>query len=209
MKWPFFNISNISINANVGKKNSINNGGALSGQEKPPAAEKSLPPGKTLFISHSSKDKAVVDPFVKMLLDAGFPRKTLFYSSDPALGVPPGENIPDYLRRRLSENAFVIFMLSGSWCGSAVCENEMGAAWYGDLKRCNVLLPGFHYSDIKDVASPSEMSIRYDDSVPALRDKLGQLRKLLEKHFALEFADSAWERSREQFLSSIQSCRRV
>ena len=59
--------------------------------------------------------------------------------------------------------------------------------------------------DIKDVASPSEMAIRYDDEVPVLRDKLGQLKRLLEKHFDLEFADSAWERSRERFLSAIQS----
>ena len=61
------------------------------------------------------------------------------------------------------------------------------------------------HMDIKDVASPSEMAIRYDDEVPVLRDKLGQLKRLLEKHFDLEFADSAWERSRERFLSAIQS----
>lgn len=201
MGWTFYNI-------NIGNRNTIKTTKgeeALSKLEKQSSAKKSFSSRKTLFISHSSKDKAAVDPFVKMLLDAGFPRNTLFYSSNPALGIPPGENIPDYLRQKLSGDAFVIFMLSDSWCGSAVCENEMGAAWFGKLKHCNVLLPGFHYRDIKDVASPSEMSIRYDDDASILRDKLGQLRRRLETHFDLELADSVWERSREQFLSYIQS----
>lgn len=199
MSWFF---DHIISNINIGTGNTIT---SLPAREATSDVEKRLPQEKTLFISHSSRDRDAVDPFVEMLIDAGFPRKSLFYSSDPALGVPPGESIPEHLRRRLRDDAFVIFMLSGNWCGSAVCENEMGAAWYGGLKRCNVLLPGFHHSDIKDVASPSEMAIRYDDEVPVLRDKLGQLKRLLEKHFDLEFADSAWERSRERFLSAIRS----
>lgn len=206
------------MNINMGNRNNINihntikgNGDTintkkieLSPQEKRLVPKESLALEKTLFISHSSKDKDIVDPFVKMLLDAGFSRKMLFYSSDPSLGVPLGENIFDYLHQKLTEGAFVVFMLSSNWCGSAVCENEMGATWYGNIRHCNVFLPGFHYRDIKDVASQSEMSIRYDDGVSMLRDKLGQLKRQLEKHFDLEFIDSAWERSREQFLASIQ-----
>ena len=205
------------MNINVGNGNSINihnnNEGdrstikvkiKLPSQDESPVLDEGLTSEKTLFISHSSKDKNIVDPFVKMLLGAGFSRKMLFYSSDSALGVLPGENIYNYLLQKLDKGTFVIFMLSSNWYDSAVCENEMGAAWYGNLSHCNVLLPGFHYSDIKGVASPSEMSISYDDDISMLRDKLGQLKRQLEKHFDLEFIDSAWESSREQFLASLQ-----
>lgn len=190
-------------NFNIGRGNTINTTIGLHPQEKRSASRESFPLAKTLFISHSSKDKERVDPFVEMLLDAGFPRKMLFYSSNPAFGVPLGEDIYNYLRCKLTEDTFVIFMLSSNWCGSAVCENEMGAAWHGNLKHCNVFLPGFHYRDIRDVASSSEMSIRYDDDVYKLRDMLGKLKKQLEEHFDLEFSDSAWERSRERFLTAI------
>lgn len=193
-----------SNNFTLGRGNTTNTTIKLSPQEKKSAPKESLPLEKTLFISHSSKDKEMVDPFVEMLLDAGFSRKMLFYSSNSAFGVPPGEDIYDYLRGKLTEDTFVIFMLSSNWCGSAVCENEMGAVWHGSLKHCNVYLPGFHYRDIRDVASPSEMSIRYDDDVSKLRDMLGKLKRQLEKHFSLEFSDSAWERSRERFLATIQ-----
>lgn len=202
------NIGNRNIikikNTNKGKGDTVKPKIELPTEEKRLVPKESLALEKTLFISHSSKDKDIVDPFVKMLLDAGFARKMLFYSSAPALGVLPGENINNYLHQKLAKGTFVIFMLSSNWYDSTVCENEMGAAWYGSLRHCNVLLPGFCYRDIKGVVSPSEMSIRYDDDVSMLRDKLGQLKRQLERHFDLEFIDSAWESSREQFLASIQ-----
>lgn len=197
MSW-IFNI------INIGKDNTSNTTIGSSPQEKMSGPKESLPLGKTLFISHSSKDKELVDPFVKMLLEAGFPRNMLFYSSNPASGVSLGEDIYQRLHRELTKDTFVIFMLSRNWNGSAVCGNELGAAWHGSLKHCNILLPGFHYRDIGGVASPAEMSVRYENGEDMLREMLGQLKRQLENHFDFEFSDTVWEKSREKFLCLLR-----
>lgn len=138
-----------------------------------------------------------------MFLNAGFPRQQLLYTSDPALGIPLGEEIPDYLHQKLSKDSYVIFMISNNWYTSPICENEMGAVWHENLEHCNVFLPDFSYYDLKNVASPSEMALSYHDSAPVLRDKLGQLRRQLEKLFNVQLSDTVWEYSRDQFLAAI------
>lgn len=203
MGWIFNNINNINIGG-TNKINNINTTIGLPPQEKMSGSKESLPLGKVLFISHSSKDKDLVDPFVDMLLDAGFPRNMLFYSSNPASGVFLGEDINKRLHRELVKDTFVIFMLSKNWNSSAVCGNELGAAWHGSLKHCNILLPGFHYRDIGGIASTTEMSVRYEDGEDMLREMLGQLIRQLENHFDLKFSDTVWEKSREKFLRLLR-----
>ena len=191
-----------NFNFGINNSNSITVTADLSPKQQGATSKEKLFLERTLFISHSSKDKDVVSPFVEMLINAGFPRQKILYTSNPALGVPLGKDIHEYLRQKLTEDTFVIFMLSNNWCSSSVCENEMGAAWHGNLRHCNIFLPGFNHCDIKDVASSSELAIRYTDDTSLLRDELGQLKRQLEKHFDLEFIDSAWEKSREQFLAA-------
>ncbi len=199
-------VNNNITNTNNGERNNITvtiteSPEQKKKEEKKPAAKEDPPLEKTLFISHASQDKEIVDPFVKMLLDAGFPREKLFYSSCPALGVPLGEKIDECVRRKLNKGTFVIFMLSHNWNSSIACANEFGVAWHEDLRHCNILLPGFFYRDIGGLVPQSELSASYDD--PMLGDRLGQLKRQLEKHFDMEFIDSAWENSRKQFLCSI------
>jgi len=199
-------ISNHINNINIGKNHSTNvviGVPAEAEKSKPPVVKENPPIEKTLFISHASMDKDIVGPFVKMLIDAGFPREKLLYSSAPALGVPLGEKIEDHLLRKLTEGTFAIFMLSHNWYASTVCGSERGVVWSKNIRHCNVLLPGFSYQDIRGVAPTSELSASYDDDTSVLRDKLGQLRRQLEKHFDMEFIDTVWESSRDQFLGSI------
>lgn len=197
MSWIFNNI-------NIGKGNTSNTTISLPLQEEMSEPKKNLPLGKTLFISHSSKDKELVDPFVKMLLKAGFPKNMLFYSSNPASGVSLGEDIYQRLHKELTKDTFVIFMLSRNWNGGAVCGIELGAAWHGSLKHCNILLPDFHYHNTEGVVSPAEMSIRYEDSEDMLREMLGQLKRQLENHFDFEFSDTEWEKNRDNFLHLLR-----
>ena len=187
-------------NTVFGGKNLINNTINSPLQEKMSEANEGLPLEKKLFISHSSKDKELVDPFANMLINAGFPTDKLFYTANSSFGVSPGENINQRLRIELTKDTYVIFMLSRNWKNSETCENERGAVWHGGLDFCNILLPDFDYRDIGGVAYQTEMSIRYEDDEDELREKLGKLRRRLEKHFDLEFSDTAWEKSREKFL---------
>lgn len=194
---------------NIGgiNKNNINKisyGPAPKYEERNGSAVSGFPAAKKLFISHACKDKDMVDAFVSMLTGAGVPDSILFYSSSPGSGIPVGCNIYEYLRRQLINNVYVIFMLSENYYDSTACVSEMGAVWALNAPHCVVLLPGLGYRDIREPVPASEAAISFQDNTPVLRDKLGQLRRQIERHFDLEIVDSKWEKSRERFLGTLR-----
>lgn len=191
-------------NFGIGGINEINYAPAPKHKKGKRPAESKSPAAKKLFISHAGKDQDMVDAFVAMLTGAGVPDSILFYSSSPGSGIPVGCNIYEHLRQQLINNVYVIFMLSENYYDSTACVSEMGAVWALNAPHCVVLLPGLGYRDIREPVPASEAAISFQDNTPVLRDKLGQLRRQIERHFDLEIVDSKWEKSRERFLGTLR-----
>lgn len=102
-----------------------------------------------IFISHSSKDKAIVDLFKNIILNAGLgiSDNDIAYTSAPETGVPTGGNIPKYIKENIADSDFVFWMVSDNYRKSEVCLNEMGAAWALDknikcsVRICRLVIP--------------------------------------------------------------------
>ena len=84
-----------------------------------------------VFLSHSSKDKPVVDLFKTVLLNVGLgvDDKDIAYTSAVETGVPLGSNIPQYIKSNIADSDFIFLFISDNYRRSEVCLNEMGAAW--------------------------------------------------------------------------------
>ena len=89
---------------------------------------------KKIFISHSSKDKQIVDIFVDKLLHLGLQidPNDVAYTSREETGVGTGEDIRKFIKENISTCDFVFFMISENYKKSEICLNEMGAAWATD-----------------------------------------------------------------------------
>ena len=59
-----------------------------------------------ISISHSSKDKAIVDLFKNIILNAGLgiSDNDIAYTSAPETGVPTGGNIPKYIKENIADS---------------------------------------------------------------------------------------------------------
>lgn len=105
-----------------------------------------------IFISHSSKDSAIVSSFVETVLRLGLniPAERIFCTSIEARGVTTGEFIPDRLKDEIQKSALAILCISNNYKNSEVCLNELGAAWAVlDKKRVvPLLLPGFNHKSL-------------------------------------------------------------
>jgi len=90
------------------------------------------PEGVSIFLSHSSKDKAIMDDFKQMLIESGLqiPLKNIFYSSESGSGVAISENGPVALYNAIKDTTLFIRYVSENYNKSHVCHNEFGAAWY-------------------------------------------------------------------------------
>ncbi len=152
-----------------------------------------------IFISHSSKDKEIVDLFKNIILNAGLGilDNAITYTSAPETGVATGGNIPQYIKDNIADSDFVFFMISDNYRKSEVCLNEMGAAWALDKNVKPLLL---HNVSFKSVGWLYGMNLcaKIDDA-----DRLDELRdEFLEKYDSCP-KTVVWNRQKAEFLAKM------
>ena len=83
------------------------------------------------FISHSSKDSEIVEPFIDNILCLGLniSRDDIFCSSIDEMGIRSGKNFREIIKDELQNSKAVIQIITKNYKESEVCLNEMGAAW--------------------------------------------------------------------------------
>lgn len=157
---------------------------------------------KSVFISHASADKKIVDGFVDavLVLGAGVPKDSIAYTSREGLGVPLGESIPLFIKDSLGSSKIVLLFISDNYKNSEVCLNEMGAAWALDKKIVQILLPGTSFDKLGWLCS-LEKAIRVSDSeaLDSLFDELFQLDVCTGTKI------SDWNRNKRFFIDSLKA----
>lgn len=167
--------------------------------------EEELSKKTKIFISHSSKDKQIVNELVDLLEKIGIKDKeALFCSSIQGYGIAIGEDIYERLQKEFeSYNIYVIFILSKNYYDSNDCLNEMGATWVLKNKYQTLLYPGFEYTEIKGVINPTQKSFKLDEKTTRV-ENLIKLREELIQIFDLEKIDEVlWRRYEESFFKKI------
>jgi len=84
-----------------------------------------------IFISHSSKDKELVDIFIDTLLicGIGFTHDDIFCTSVEGLGIKTGDDWRNTIKKNLIGSEVIILFITPNYKESEICLNEMGAAW--------------------------------------------------------------------------------
>lgn len=152
-----------------------------------------------VFISHSSKDKEIVDSFKNMILNAGLgiADSDIAYTSASETGVPTGGDIPKYIKENIAGSDFVFLMISENYRRSEVCLNEMGAAWALEKNVRPLVLPEISFDSVGWLYRTS-LCARIDDA-----DRLDELRDEFAAAFGSCPKTSVWNRQKAEFLSKI------
>lgn len=162
-----------------------------------------------IFISHSSRDMAFVQPLVELFEHIGLTSENMFCSSIPGYNVPLDKNIFDYLKEQFDNyNLRVVFVLSENYYNSPASLNEMGAAWVLRHKYTSILIPQFDFVDIKGVIDKMQISIKLDSEKTELKARLNELRDTIVKEFEIKTSlasQNIWERHRDEFINKVSS----
>ena len=156
-----------------------------------------------IFISHSSKDVAYVSLLVDLLSGMGLNQTHVFCSSLPGYGIPVGKNIYDYLREQFFQyDLHVIIVHSENYYNSAICLNEMGAAWVLKQTSTSILLPKFGYEQMKGVMDNQYIAIKLDAPLLDLQHRLNQFYNNIVSEFELsKLEDIIWQQKRDAFIN--------
>lgn len=159
-----------------------------------------------IFISHSSSDKKYGDALRNFIIGLGIKKDQLVYSSHPLHKIPLGQNIYDYLRSRINNTTFMIFLLSKSYLDSTVSLNEMGAAWVTQSDYLNFYVPNFDFGDnkyLKCAIDKNKMGIKLDIS-DDLRISMIEFKDKLVELFKIHPDETTVSNLIENFIKEIQ-----
>ena len=137
-------------------------------------------PVKKIFISHSSKDKTIVEAFTNLLrLGANISHDDIFCTSIEEMKIKNGEDIRQHIQNNVNFSDFAILLISPNYKNSEICLNEMGAVWAIDKKVKTYVLPGLKKSEVGWlIDTKAAEKINDPVALAALYDKLVKFYKL-------------------------------
>lgn len=156
---------------------------------------------KKIFISHSSKDKAIVQLFIDDILQLGIGLKPeqIFCTSIEDMGIKNGEDIRKHIHNNIKNADYSFLLISRNYKESEICLNEMGAVWAYDNKVKLYLLPDANFDNIGWLCN-TKIAERIDSSIA-----LDDLHEQLQQYYSLQNESiRSWSRQREKFLQDIK-----
>lgn len=156
---------------------------------------------KKIFISHSSKDKAIVQLFVDDILQLGIGIKPeqIFCTSIEDMGIKNGEYIRKHIHQNIKDADYSFLLISDNYKKSEICLNEMGAVWAYDKNVKLYLLPNADFDSIGWLCN-TRVAERIDNSIV-----LDELHEQLQQYYSLQNTPiTSWSRQREKFLQEIK-----
>lgn len=153
-----------------------------------------------IFISHSSKDKQIVEHFVDDILQLGIGlnEKDIFCTSIEDMAIRNGEDIRQHIHENIKSAEYSIILFSQNYKKSEICLNEMGAVWAYDTNVRYYILPNMDFAEIGWLTSHKQA-----ESITS-RTALDALHKELIDSFDLTDKGLVWSRNRDKFVTVIE-----
>ena len=158
---------------------------------------------KYIFISHSSKDKTLVNRFVDdvIIKGAGVARTSLYFTSGPGTGISSGNNLMEDIQRGLESCKIVVALVTQNYLESEICKAELSAAWVQN-KLFPLLEPGLGREElVKQNQLFTGMFIGYYDD----RDRLNELSDRLQSQKICAPNVGAWNSAVDSWLQYVNT----
>lgn len=156
-----------------------------------------------IFVSHSSRDKALVDEFIDKILRLGcnVPPDEIYCSSKEGMKTRPGEIWVRDLKHKMQGAKVILLLLSPNYYDSVYCLAELGATWVLDnIRVYPIVIPPLDISKIEGVIQELQSGmINSDEHLDNLREMISEVAELPIKNLA------DWTKQRKTFIDTIDT----
>lgn len=159
-----------------------------------------------IFISHNSKDKKYGDALCEFITGLGVNKEQLIYTSDPLHKIPLDDNIFEYLKNKINNKIFMMFLLSNDYFKSSACLNEMGAAWIVNSDYSCLFVPTFDFNNTNFnncCIDSNKMGISLNGDENCETGMI-ELKNKIQKFFQLENDEIATHKLLKTFIKKIK-----
>ena len=156
---------------------------------------------KRIFISHSSKDKDIMEKFTDDILQLGIglSPEDIFCTSIEEMGIKNGDDIRRHIRVNVQSADFSFLMISKNYKQSEICLNEMGAVWATDNRVRFYILPDVDFKEIGWLCDAYKADKLANSVV------LDTLEQELTDFYGLPRKGTIWSRHRQNFIDYLGS----
>lgn len=155
-----------------------------------------------VFISHASSDKKIIDEFIDLILKngIGLSDDNIVCTSFEKTTMAPGDNIPNYIREKISYATVVLAMVSKEYKKSEVCMNEVGAAWAFENEPISIVLPDADFTELGWLFN-LDKAVKINNP-----DALNHLQEILCERLGMSIKTSLhWNPCVNKFLGNIKN----
>jgi hypothetical protein len=159
--------------------------------------------GKTVFISHASKDKEIADAFVDLLLHGALsvPIDKIFCVSTDGMKIKSGVDWRDSINDSLLSAKVNFLIITPNYKESEVCLNEMGAAWVTSAMVLPLIVDPVNYKTVGVIQEPNQVEKLLDEkSLDRIKDIV---QEKLEIPSALVKSDR-WTVKKKEFIIRVK-----
>ncbi len=151
---------------------------------------------KRIFISHSSRDKGIIEKFTDNILQLGIglSHEDIFCTSIEEMGIKNGDDIRHHIRENVQSADFSFLVISKNYKESEICLNEMGAVWATDNRVRYYILPDVDFKEIGWLCDAYKADKLCDSVV------LDALEQELTDFYELPRKGAIWSRQRQNFM---------
>lgn len=153
-----------------------------------------------IFVSHSSKDKVLVDLFVHdiLRLGSGMSEEEIFYTSCEGMDIKSGDDFRSAIRDALISAELTILIITPNYKASEVCLNEMGAAWVLGKKVVPLIVDPIDYESVGVLMRPKQIGFLNNKGV------LNKLHDDILETFSKTKKTAIWDGHKETFISELE-----
>jgi hypothetical protein len=158
---------------------------------------------KSIFISHSIRDKEIVNAFVDLILHGALsvPIDKIFCISTDGTKIKSGSDWRDSINESLLSAKINFLIITPNYKESEVCQNEMGAAWVTSASVIPLIVDPVNYKTVGIIQEPNQIEKLLDEkSLDRIRDVI---QKDLEIHPSLIKSDR-WTAKKIEFLHKVK-----
>lgn len=159
--------------------------------------------GKSIFISHASKDNEIVDAFIDIILQGALsvPIDKIFCVSTDGTKIESGADWRDSINKSLLSAKINFLIITPNYKESEVCLNEMGAAWVTSATVLPLIVEPINYKTVGVIQEPNQIEKLLDEkSLDRIKDKV---QEKLEISPALVKSDR-WTVKKKEFLIRVK-----
>ena len=161
-----------------------------------------------VFISHKKEDKAYADALVNMInFIVGADGDKIFCSSVQGYGIKQSRDIMNELKAQFENyEIFMIIIHSPRYYQSAVCLNEMGAAWVMGTQFSSFLTTDCKAEHLRGVINKEKIFIDPNDDPDMLEAHLTDFKNDLATFFGKGAIDeNKWANARKRFVNEVSA----